>query len=381
MRPELFSPTAAGRVIRASGGYNAFVPHPLPPVLEVDWDLTSLLVTANQQIGLLSGLGRTLPNPHLLSGTFMRREAVLSSRIEGTRSTYEDLLLFEAAEGLIEHRTDTQEVYNYVLALEFGLARMRELPLSLRLIREVHRFLMAGVRGSNAAPGEFRTSQNWIGVAGALLKDATYVPPPVPEMHEALGALELYLHAPSPLPLLVRLALIHYQFEAIHPFLDGNGRVGRLLLTLLLCHEGALEQPLLNLSAFFEANRQEYYRLLLAVSTDGVWREWLVYFLKGVCTAAEDGVRRGQALLALREEYLAWAQEASSGALLPRIVDELFAAPVFGVGNLAHKLGKTSRAIRFQLERLLEAELIREVSGRQRGRVYMAPALVRVMED
>ena len=233
MDTALFKKSPSGKLIRATGGYWAFVPGPLPPKLEWDDALVSVMSKADIALGTLSGLGETLPNPNLLIYPFIRREAVLSSRIEGTQSSLSDLLLFEATQ--VEKRGDVREVQNYVRAVEYGLKRLDELPLSLRFIRELHSILMEGVRGQQAIPGEFRQSQNWIGSAGALLDEATYVPPPVPEMQECLNQLEKFLHAETRLPPLVEAALVHYQFEAIHPFLDGNGRIGRLLATLLLC--------------------------------------------------------------------------------------------------------------------------------------------------
>ena len=276
MQPADFGPDAAGRVVRAPEGYWAFVPAPLPPALEPSWDLFSRLSDADRALSELAGRAANLPNPHLLIAPFLRREAVLSSRIEGTQASLSDLFFFEAGSPSARSATrrvpdDVQEVANYVRALEYGLKRTATLPISLRLIREIHGRLMKGVRGNHLMPGEFRRTPNWIGPAGCTLMDATYVPPPVPAMHAALDRFEKYLHQKPTLPPLVRLALVHYQFEAIHPFVDGNGRVGRLLIPLLLCHERLLPQPLLYLSAYFERHRTEYYRHLLTVSQTGSW--------------------------------------------------------------------------------------------------------------
>ena len=247
MDTSLFKNSPSGKLIRATGGYWAYVPNSLPPRLEWDTALVSRISKADLAVGTLSGLGETLPNPHLLIYPFIRREAVLSSRIEGTQSSLSDLLLFEATQ--VEKRGDVKEVQNYVRAMEYGLKRLNELPLSLRFIRELHSILMEGVRGEHATPGEFRQSQNWIGPAGATLNEATFVPPPVPEMSECLNQLENFLHSDTELPPLVQAAMVHYQFETIHPFLDGNGRIGRLLVTLLLCQRNVLSKPLLYLSA------------------------------------------------------------------------------------------------------------------------------------
>ncbi|MEA3309769.1 MAG: Fic/DOC family N-terminal domain-containing protein, partial [Chloroflexota bacterium] len=271
MYPEDFRSSSSGRVVRTTTGFWAFVPAPLPPSLHWSESLISRLSAADRALGELAGLGRTLPNPHLLIQPLMYREAVLSSRIEGTRASLGDLYAHEAAAqpALFDIPDDVQEVKNHVLALEYGLERLHTLPISLRLIREIHAHLLQGVRGERKLPGEFRRSQNWIGPSGSTPETAPYVPPPVAEMHVALYAFEKFLHASSDLPPLIRLGMVHPQFEAIHPFLDGNGRIGRLLLILLLCEWQLLPQPLLYLSVYFEARRQTYYDLLLAVTPRG----------------------------------------------------------------------------------------------------------------
>src|SRR5215469_1592607 len=282
MEPSAFKKGKAGRLVRTPQDYWAFVPDDLPPKLDLSWELVQQISESDRRLAELAGAARTLPNPHLLIHPFSRREAVLSSRIEGTVASFSDLMSYEALGIVNPERPDVIEVANYVNALEHGLKRLTKLPISSRLIRELHEILMRGAGGEHLTPGEFRRTQNWIGPPGCMLKNATFVPPPVEEMKVALSALERYIHSESNLPPLVRMALIHYQFEAIHPFLDGNGRIGRLLITLLLCAEGLLPQPLLYLSAFFERHRSEYYRLLLEVSQRGNWLEWITFFLRGV---------------------------------------------------------------------------------------------------
>ncbi len=278
-----FRAPEAGRVVRARGGYDAFVPAPLPPKLAYDDELVLALSRADAALSELSGLGRHLPNPHLLIAPYVRREAVLSSRIEGTTTTLAELLLEEVAEGAARRDpADVREVRNYVTALEYGVTRLRTLPLSLRLVLELHARLMKGVRGEHATPGEFRRTQNWIGVPRSTLESAIYVPPPPEFMMEALEAWERFLHERGRVPDLVQCALMHEQFEAIHPFLDGNGRVGRLLITLFLIERGRLSQPLLYLSAYIDQHRGEYYSGLQAVHTDGDWKGWIRFFLTGV---------------------------------------------------------------------------------------------------
>ncbi|HEX9676213.1 MAG TPA: Fic family protein [Anaerolineales bacterium] len=275
----LLKNSPAGRIVRAPIGYDAFVPHALPPQVAWTPQLVAALSAADRSLGELAGIGRTLANPHLLIVPFMRKEAVLSSAIEGTKASLSDLYAYEAEQlAFLIRPADVREVHNYVRALEQGILRLRTLPVSLRLIRELHHDLMEGVRGDRGTPGEFRRSQNWIGPPGCTLEDSTFVPPPTTEMSDSLGKFERYLHAEDHVPPLVRLGLIHYQFEAIHPFIDGNGRIGRLLITLLLCAWGLLPQALLYLSAYFEANRDQYYDLLLHVSQRGEWESWLTFF-------------------------------------------------------------------------------------------------------
>jgi len=381
MRREDFDRTSAGRLVHSPNGYWAFVPNPLEPDIQFDHALVRLLSAADRALSELAGIARTLPNPHLLIGPFVRREAVLSSRIEGTQASYSDLLYFEAANLREKEVPDVREVANYVRALEFGLARLKELPLSLRLIREMHERLLEGVRGEHLTPGEFRRSQNWIGPPGCTLLDATYVPPPVAEMHDCLANLETYLHAESELPPLIRLALIHYQFEATHPFLDGNGRIGRLLITLLLCKEQLLPQPMLYLSEFFERNRNEYYRLLLTVSQHGRWCDWISFFLRAVASQAKDAILRSDRLLALRQKYRSSLQEARASALLLQIVDNLFLYPAITNPGTSKSLDVTPRAAQQNIDKLIDAGVLTETTGQRRNRLYVASEIVRILED
>lgn len=383
MQPTDFSADRWGRLVRAPEGYSAFVPHPLPPKLKLEWELAGSLSAADRALGELAGAARKLPNPHLLIGPFIRREAVLSSRIEGTQASLSDLFYFEAATPSppnYKPSSDVLEVANYVRAMEYGLARLRDLPLSVRLLRELHAQLMDRVRGDHLTPGELRRSQNWIGPPGCTLNEATYIPPPVPEMGAALGELEKFLNAPSALPPLIRLALVHYQFEAIHPFLDGNGRIGRLLITLLLCHEGILPEPLLYLSVYFERLRDEYYRRLLAVSQHGAWREWIAFFVTGVTEQARDAFWRAGQLQDLWDTYRARLARARASALPLRLIDELFSSPAITIARAAKVLDVTPRAARLNVEKLVRAEILQEITGRQRYQVFMAREVLRTIE-
>lgn len=379
MDPSDFTAESWGRLVQATQGYLAFVPHPLPPRIDLTWGLVRRLSEADRALSELAGVARNFPNPHLLINPFVRREAVLSSRIEGTMASLSDLFLFEAAEVREPNPPDVREVATYVDALEYGLARLGQLPLSLRLIREIHARLMAGVRGQERTPGEFRALQNWIGPPGASLLDATFVPPPVPEMHEALDAFERFLHAEPVLPPLIRLALIHYQFEAIHPFLDGNGRVGRLLVSLLLCHERLLPQPLLYLSAFFERRRPDYYGLLLAVSRRGDWPEWIEFFLQGVAEQSRDAIRRAGLLLDLWRDYRGRFEHARSSALLLRLVDYLFEHPFLSMPTASRLLGVTYRSAELNVQKLVRAGVLQERTGLRRNRIYLAPAVLEIL--
>ena len=383
MNPENFRAPSAGSVVTAAGGYAAFVPAPLPPELVYDADLVLGLSRADAALSELSGLGRQLPNPHLLIAPYLRREAVLSSRIEGTRASLSDLLLDEAEEReppAVESQAhaDVREVRNYVEALEYGLARLEELPLSLRLVREIHERLMRGVRGEHATPGEIRRSQNWIGPAGSTPTTAPYVPPPPDRLMECLSNWELFLHDRDHFPDLIQCALMHEQFEAIHPFLDGNGRVGRLLITLFLVERGRLTQPLLYLSSFFEAHRQEYYETLQRVRTDAGWPTWLGFFLRGVEETAREALGQARLLLGLHSELRARLRQRPNAVAL---LDELFANPYITVSRAARLLNVSYPTARSAVARLQEEGLLEEVTGRTWGRLYLARPILAAIEN
>ncbi|MCE2654113.1 MAG: Fic family protein [Planctomycetaceae bacterium] len=383
MNAAAFQPGHPGRLVQiATDGRSvcAYVPAPLPPVFPWTGEIVTALSAADRALGQLAGVGRNLPNPHLLIGPFKRREAVLSSRIEGTQASLSDLLLFEAAPVGEPAVGDVLEVVNYVRALDYGLARQRILPMSQRLLCEMHGRLLEGVRGQNQAIGEFRRSQNWIGPAGRPIDEAVFVPPPVNEMTGCLAAFEKFLHAKSELPTLVRLAAVHYQFEAIHPFYDGNGRIGRLLVTLLLCIEGVLPEPLLYLSAYLERHRQQYYERLLGVSQRGEWREWFVFFLRGVAESAMDAVERAAKLSALREDYRRRLVGRRASAHPLALADQLFAHPAISVPQAAKLLGVTQRAAQLNIDKLVAAKIVQEVTGRKRNRVFLATEIVRAVE-
>ena len=380
MNPEEFRAGTSGKVIRTIEGYWAFVPNPLPPPIEYDRETVELLSDADRGLGRLAGIGQLLPNPHLLITPYIRREAVLSSRIEGTQASLSDLLYFEAAEKEPPRAPDVHEVRNYVRAMEYGLKRLEKLPLSLRLVREIHAQLMEGVRGAERRPGEFRQVQNWIGPPGCRLAEATFVPPPVSEMHAALGEWEKFLHNAKDMPPLVQCALMHYQFEAIHPFVDGNGRVGRLLITFFLCERGHLPQPLLYLSAFFEQHRAEYYGRLLGVSRFGDWMGWIKFFLQGIATQASAAADDSRRIIALQRRYRELLQQRKASPTAIATMEELFLNPYVTATRLSKRLKVSFPAVQSTIDWLVKAGVLREITGRQRNRIYCAEELLRAVE-
>ncbi len=382
MDPNDFSSTAPGRILRTPKGYWSFIPDPLPPI-PVDWSpaLISALGEAERNLGRLASLADRRPSPHILVRPFIRREAVLSSRIEGTRASLADLYHYELVQlSFLEDTADVREVHNYVRALDYGLERLKTLPVSLRLIREMHGILMEGVRGELLTPGDFRGSQNWIGPPGSTIESATIVPPPVDEMEVGLGALEKFIHAESDIPQLARAGLIHYQFEAIHPFLDGNGRVGRLLVILLLIEWGLISQPLLYLSAYFEAQRPDYYARLLAVSQRGEWENWLFFFLKGISSQSLDAITRIERLGQLREAFRERLRAERATERLLQTLDVLFERPILNIRQLEAALGVPYRTAQRYMERLEDEGILREVSGQARNRLYQADKILRALE-
>ena len=378
--PREFDHSSPGRCIKAPTGYWAFIPHPLPPDISYDTPLIRLLSEADRLLGELSGTGRLVANPYLLIAPYVRREAVSSSRIEGTQASLSDLFFFEAAERETPRTPDVGEVRNYVEAMEYGIERLRDLPISVRLIGEIHGILMAGVRGDRATPGETRRSQNWIGPPGCSLQDASYVPPPIEEMKSALSDWEKYLHSDTDTPLLIQCALMHYQFEAIHPFLDGNGRIGRLLITFFLWERGLLTQPLLYLSAFFDRFRDEYYSKLLAVSKYGDWRGWVEFFLRGVMSQSKDAISDAKKIIALHEKY---RQRLEATKKIPesayRLIEELFSNPVLSISSLSKKWGIPFNSVKTGVSRLVSLDILREETGRKRNRLYIASELLELL--
>jgi Fic family protein len=381
MRREDFTANAPGRLVTAPEGHLAYVPNPLPPEFDLELSTVNLLADAERALGELKGVGQRLPNPHLLINPFLRREAVLSSRIEGTTTGLQQLLLFETAPSDEPGDADVREVANYVAALELGFSLLERLPVSLRLIREIHERLMEGVRGQEQRPGEFRHIPNLIGHRGATPDTARFVPPPVKEMHEALHDLERYIgEHRDDLPFLIQLALVHYQFEVIHPFMDGNGRVGRLLIALQLRERAYLPQPLLYLSAYFEYHRDAYRDHLLAVSRSGTWTQWIDFFLQGVAEQSTDTVQRSYQLLDLLQRYQSWALAATRSGNLARLVELVFVRPVISIANVEEWLGVTQPAASRLVQQMVDRGILEEVTGRQRNRRFAALEILEILD-
>lgn len=357
----------AGAYVRQSKGFRAFIPAELPPDPPIDLGrLTELLSEADRAIGRLDGVSATLPNPDLFVAMYVRRESVLSSQIEGTQSSMDDVLAFELDASAKRLPNDVEEVVNHVAAMNYGLHRLMEFPLSLRLIREIHARLMRGVRGQEKSPGEFRTSQNWIG--GTAPSNARFVPPPAHELSRLLGNFETFLHQPRGLPPLVHAGVAHAQFETIHPFLDGNGRVGRLLITFLLVHAGVLRRPLLYLSYFLKRHRPEYYDRLTAIRESGDWEGWLRFFLSGVAETASEATETAGAILRLREEHDIATRDLPVNA--SRILDHLYQQPLVTAATVQQALNVSWPTANKLLTEFVERGVLYEITGHRRNRIY-----------
>ncbi len=358
--------------MKQPGGFRAFIPALLPPdpPVVVDPEMLTLLSAADLSLGRLDGATRILPDPDLFVAMYVRREAVLSSQIEGTQSSLHDVLQFELDPGSRELPQDVGEVVNYVRAMNFGLERLASLPLSLRLIREIHKELLVGVRGAERSPGEFRRSQNWIGPTNATLANATFVPPPVPEMAEAMGNLERFLHDDSGLPPLIHCGVAHAQFETIHPFLDGNGRVGRLMITFLLCHRNILHRPLLYLSHFLKEHRTEYYDRLMEIRNAGDWEGWLKFFLRGVADTASEATDTARAIIALRSDHSGQVEQQGLGMIGLRLLTLLYEWPLINVAFAAERLGIAYGTANRLVDEFARLGLLKEVTGGRRNRRF-----------
>lgn len=380
MDPEAFE-AGGGAVESGSKAYLYHVPEPPLRSLELTPKLVQQLSSADHQLGRLASLADLIPNPHLLISPYVRREAVMSSRIEGTRADLTDVYMEEAGEADASRPKDAREVVNYVRALEHGIEEIDDRPIDLDLLRELHRILLQDVRGDEMGPGRWRTTQNWIGPPGSDLDGATYVPPAPDRLSDCLAEMERYLHDPPPLPPLLRVGIAHYYFEAVHPFADGNGRVGRLLIVLRLMEEGLLPEPLLYLSAFFHERKDTYYDALMRVSQEGDYHSWLRFFLEGVETQSRDAVERAGKLVHLRQRYREALLDMDATPTTLQVLDALFARPVISIPEAADTMDVTYPTAKKAIEEyLVEAGILEEFTGKKRNRRYAAPRILDILE-
>jgi Fic family protein len=375
-RPHTRRRSRSCRQLRSTTGrLSGVLPAPLPPdpPIRLEGELLTLLSLADRALGRLDGSIQTLPHPDLFVAMYVRKEAVLSSQIEGTQSSLRDVLAAEARVLSADRPDDVDEVFNYVGAMNHGLARLATLPVSVRLIREIHQRLLTGVRGQHRSPGELRSSQNWIGPGGCTLAEAIFVPPPPHEVPRLLGELEGFLHDESPLPLLIRIGLAHAQFDTIHPFLDGNGRIGRLLITFLLCEMQVLLKPVLYLSYYFKRHRQQYYEHLQAVRDQGAWEQWLVFFLTGVLEVSQQATETARRVLSLRERHRqvitdAFGRAAGNGH---RALEHLYQHPIVAVNEVRDLIGTSYPAANNLVTQFVTHGVLHEMTGQKRNRRFV----------
>ncbi|NEO37386.1 MAG: Fic family protein [Moorea sp. SIOASIH] len=370
----MVSANRAGQYVDQLSGYKAFIPNPLPPVSDIimDDEMLQLLSQADRALGRLDGSTDALPNPDLFVFMYVRKEAVLSSQIEGTQASLIDVLEFESQTLEPDNPQEVAEVVNYIAAINHGLERLNHLPVCLRLIREIHQKLMQGVRGSERDPGEFRSSQNWIGPEGCSLKNATYVPPPPHEMKQALDNLEKFLHDSKPIPALLKIGLAHAQFETVHPFLDGNGRTGRLLITFLLCEQNILKRPLLYISYYFKKYRSEYYDRLQAVRDSGNWEGWLKFFLRGVYEVAQEASATARKIVTMKEEHhqLLLNKMGNRAGQAIVLLDRLYFQPMITIEHVQEIIQRTYPNANKLVNNLCDVGLLQEITGQKRNRVF-----------
>lgn len=375
----------AGRYVQQPTGYQAFIPNPLPPdpAVEISPEMQLLLSQADHALGRLDGSIQTLPHPDLFVFMYVRKEAVLSSQIEGTQSSLQDVLAAEAQILAPDRPQDVDEVVNYVRAMNYGLERLKALPVSVRLIREIHAELLKGVRGQHLTPGDIRTSQNWIGPGGCSLQDATFVPPPSHEVARHLEDLEKFLYSNTPLPMLIRIGLAHAQFETIHPFLDGNGRVGRLLIAFLLCEQKILLKPVLYLSHYFKQHRQTYYEQLQSVRDRGTWEDWLTFFLRGIIDVSKQATQTARRILMLRETHRAtitdtFGRAAGNGH---RVLEHLYEHPIVSVNEVQTLIGTTYAAANDLVAKFVASSILNEITGQARNRKFMYQSYINLFRE
>ena len=369
-----------GRYVRQIGGYKAFIPAALPPKPPVKFsiELQTLLSKADRALARLDGVVTVLPNPDLFIAMYVKKEALLSSQIEGTQASLEGVLEFEADLTPKEDIDDIKEVVNYIKALDYGIEKLKKFPMSLRLIKEIHKIL---IKGTHKTPGEFRRTQNWIGPPGASLNEATFVPPPPGMVLELMGNLEKFIHGKDNIPPLIKIALIHSQFETIHPFLDGNGRIGRLLITFYLYWMNILSKPLLYLSFYFKKNRAEYYDFLMKVRTEGVWEKWIRFFLKGIGEVSEEGTNTARKIIKLKDDLITKLYENSISSIYAvKLIDLLFKNIVIDVRYVTKKFRIHRDTSNELLKRFEKIGILKEITGKQRYKKYIFNDYVEIIK-
>jgi len=374
----------AGLYVNNINGYSSFIPSKLPPnpPLVIDSEILELLSLADRKLGRLDGISELLPNPELFIAMYVKKEALLSSQIEGTQASLVDVLDIDNTDKQESTISNVGDVVNYVAAMNHGLERLNDFPLSLRLIREIHEILLRGTRGSNLSPGEFRKSQNWIGPQGCTLANATFIPPTVPEMLQAMGDLELFMHdEESQIPALIKIAYIHAQFETIHPFLDGNGRIGRLMITFWLCQQRILSQPLLYLSYFFKLNRTEYYDRLMDIRFKGAWENWVKFFLKGVSDVSDEAIDTARKILILKDKYIELLSKIESASNNLPLFNKLFTFPIITRIHVVEHLNVTSPTAGTIIENFCSLGILKDITpDRKRNKKYAFSEYLAIFE-
>jgi Fic family protein len=373
----------AGKFVKQPHGFSAFIPNPLPPKppIKYDEELQLLLSEADRALARLDGIATVLPNPDLFITMYVKKEALLSSQIEGTQASLEGILEYEADLIPKEDINEIKEVINYIKALNYGIERLKELPMSLRLIREIHAILLKETRGSDRNPGEFRKSQNYIAPPGVVsLNEATFIPPPPDLVTASMGELEKFFHCKDAIPPLVKIALIHAQFETIHPFLDGNGRIGRLLITFYLSWKGILSKPLLYLSFYLKKNRTAYYDLLMEIRTKGLWENWIKFFLTGVSETSAEATYTAQKVIRLKEDFITKLYENSLSSIYAiRLIDVLFETPLVNTEDVIEKLNVSKETANTLVRKFEDLGILKEITGKQRYKEYIFKNYVDIM--
>jgi Fic family protein len=372
-----------GVTVRQKGGYQAFIPKPLPPDPPIlfDEELQALLSEADRALARLDGMATVLPNADLFVAMYVKKEALLSSQIEGTQASLQGILQFEADMIPADDINEVKEVINYIRALDEGLARTKDGLLSREVLQEIHKILLKGTRGGKKEPGIIRTVQNWIGPKGSTIHSATFIPPPPEKVPALLSDLEAFLNADDRIPPLIRIGLVHAQFETIHPFIDGNGRMGRLLITFWLCRKGILARPLLYLSIYLKAHREEYYSLLQEIRFEGNWEDWLKFFLQGIIEVSREALAHAREIIGLKEQLLDTLIHENAGGLnAVRLLDLLFKKPVVTVPDVSAALGISHQPAYDLVNQFEEMGILREITGKKRYKKYLFDAYVRIIE-